>query len=400
MTGARIPELPAGYSYDYINAEVIMNRLSVKNGKLVLPDGMSYEIMVLPPLDNMRPELLGKIKELVSQGASVYGPPPKTSPSLKNYPQADEEVIKMAAELWGDTDVSGVKKGKSFKGNVFNGIDLQSALNELEVLPDVSFRGNVPVLWIHRRLDETEIYFFTNQSDSVVDFRATFRTAGKQPELWDAANGSIRDLPAFSIDKRTTTVPLKLDSYESAFIVFRKKGNPVSDEIYANFPDPELLVRIDTPWEVSFDKAKRGPEDPVKMTTLIDWSHSPDERIKFYSGKAVYRNSFRSVKTEPGETTWLNLGRVGVMAEVKINGQMAGGVWSSPWRVNITEFIRDGENEVEISVVNNWVNRLIGDSRLPEKERMTWINVNEIKPGDELQPSGLLGRVTVTRVKY
>ena len=118
-----------------------------------------------------------------------------------------------------------VKKGKSFKGNIFNGIDLQSALNELEVLPDVSFKGNVPVLWIHRRLDDTDIYFLTNQSDTVVDFRATFRTAGKQPELWDAINGAIRDLPAFSMDERTTTVPLKLDSYESAFIVFRKKGN-------------------------------------------------------------------------------------------------------------------------------------------------------------------------------
>jgi hypothetical protein len=377
-----------------------MNRLSVKNGKLVLPDGMSYELMVLPPLDNMRPELLGKISELVSQGASVYGPPPKTSPSLQNYPQADEEVRTMASELWGATYDTVVKKGKSFSGNIFNGIDLQSALTELEVLPDVSFKGNVPVLWIHRRLSDIDIYFLTNQSDSIIDFSATFRTAGKQPELWNASSGAIRDLPAFSTDNRSTTIPLKLDSYESAFIVFRKKGNLVPGKIEANFPEPELLTSIDTPWDVSFDILKGGPEDPVKMTPPEDWSRSPDERVKYYSGTAVYRNSFRSVKTEPGETIWLNLGRVGVMAEVKINGELAGGVWTAPWRIEITKFIRQGENEIEIDVVNNWVNRLIGDSRLPEKERQTWINVNEIKPDDALQPSGLLGKVTVTRVKY
>ncbi|HBE39675.1 MAG TPA: glycoside hydrolase family 2 [Bacteroidales bacterium] len=400
MTGARIPELPEGYSFDYINAEVIINRLSVKNGKLLLPDGMSYEMMVLPPLDNMRPELLKKIKELVMQGAAVFGPPPKTSPSLQNYPYADEEVKTMASELWGNTDYGGKKKGKSLKGNIFNGIDIQSALNELEVLPDVSFSGSVPVLWIHRRLDDTEIYFLTNQSDSMIDFNATFRVTGRKPELWDATSGAIRDLPAFTTNKKTTTVPLKLDPYESAFIVFRKKGDSVSDRLETNFPEPRLVAEINTPWEVSFEKANRGLEQPVKMNSSEDWSQNTDQRIKYYSGTGVYRNSFWIEKTEPGENIFINLGQVGVMAEVKINGQKAGGVWTPPWNVDITNYVGEGENQVEISVVNNWINRLIGDSRLPEKERKTWINVNEIRPDDPLQASGLLGEVTVTRVRY
>jgi len=400
MTGARIPELPEGYSFDYINAEVIINRLSVKNGKLVLPDGMSYELMVLPPLDNMRPEVLSRIRDLVSQGASVYGPPPKKSPGLQNYPQADKDVVALVSELWGDTEGTGSKKDRSLSGNVFNGIDLQSALNKLEVLPDVSFRGAVPVLWIHRRLDDIDIYFLTNQSDTVANFSATFRTVGKQPELWDAVNGAIRDLEAFTSDTGTTSVPLKLEANESAFIVFRNKGDADYGKAETNFPEPELVVKINTPWEVSFDNAMRGPDEALKMTPPEDWTKSTDERVKYYSGTAVYRNSFRYGKPEPGETICMNLGRVGVMAEVRINGQMAGGVWSSPWRVDITDLIRDGENEVEISVVNNWVNRLIGDSRLPEKERQTWINVNEIRPDDALQPSGLLGEVTVTRVRY
>ncbi len=399
MTGARIPELPEGYSFDYINAEVILTRLSVKNGRLVLPDGVRYELMVLPPLDNMRPELLSKIKELVSEGASVYGPPPKKSPSLENYPQADKNVETMAGELWGDTGGPGEKRNPSFNGNVFYGIDLQSALNELEVLPDVSLKGNIPVLWIHRRLKDIDIYFLTNQSDTLTVFTATFRTSGKQPELWDATNGSIRKLPDFITDDRTTTVPLRLDPRESAFIVFRKKGNPVPGKNETNFQEHELVAKFNSSWEVMFDKSMRGPDGPVMMSPPEDWSQSPDEKIKYYSGTAVYKNSFRLEKPEPGEKIFLNLGQVGVMAEVKINGGIAGGVWCSPWRTDITKLIREGENEVEISVVNNWVNRLIGDSRLPENERKTWINVNEIRPGDALQASGLLGEVTITKVK-
>jgi len=400
MTGARIPELPEGYSFDYINAEVIMNRLSVENGKLILPDGMNYEMLVLPPLENMRPELLKKIRELVAQGASVYGPPPKTSPSLQNYPLADEEVKRIASELWGGTDDDDRKKDRSLKGRIFSGIDIQTALNEMGVLPDVSFSDNVPILWIHRRLDDTEIYFLTNQSDSPIDFRAVFRTTGKKPELWDAVSGAIRDLPAFKEENNGTAVPLKLHPFESAFIVFRKKGNPFSDKVEANFPEPRLGAKISTSWEVSFDKEMIGPEHPVKMNSPEDWSQNADRKIKYYSGTAVYRNAFRISNKEPGETIFINLGRVGVMAEVKINGQFAGGVWTDPWRVDITNYVGEGENEIEITVVNNWINRLIGDSRLPENERRTWINVNNIRPDDMLQPSGLLGEVTVTRVRY
>lgn len=399
MTGARIPEMPDGYSYDYINAEVIMNRLTVKDGRLVLPDGMSYSLLVLPPLEKMRPELLQKIAELVKKGAKVYGPPPSRSPSLQNYPAADLTVKQLVQELWDEADIKARKSGKR---SVMNNMSLKEALDITGVLPDVRVTESTPVLWIHRKMNDCDIYFITNQSDNRLAFEAAFRVRGMQPELWDPLNGRVRDLKVFTHNGGMTEIPLQLESYGSAFIVFRRSSDSRSEKpmVKTNFPDPVTLLQISTPWEVTFDKTLRGPENRIMMETPEDWTKSRDERIRFYSGSAVYRNSFTLGEIPAGENIIIDLGKVGVMAEVKVNGRFAGGVWTSPWTVDITEMVKQGENILEIEVVNNWINRLIGDSMLPEKERITWLNENPARPGDPLQPSGLMGPVVVRSIKY
>jgi hypothetical protein len=197
-----------------------------------------------------------------------------------------------------------------------------------------------------------------------------------------------------------TTVPIKLESFGSAFIVFRKDGNPSSTELEVNFPEPKTIISINTPWEVIFDSKMRGPENPVKMPVPEDWSKNTDEKIKYYSGKAIYRNAFVMNEIPPEDNIYLNLGSVMVMAEIRVNGQQAGAVWTSPWQAEITKFLKPGENIIEVEVVNNWVNRLIGDSRLPESERKTWINLNQVKRDDPLQPSGLLGPISVVSFRY
>lgn len=399
MTGARIPEMPDGYSYDYINAEVIMNRLTVKDGRLVLPDGMSYSLLVLPPLETMRPELLQKIAELVKKGAKVYGPPPSRSPSLQNYPAADLTVKQLVQELWDEADIKARKSGKR---SVMNNMSLKEALDITGVLPDVRVTESTPVLWIHRKMNDCDIYFITNQSDNRLAFEAAFRVRGMQPELWDPLNGRVRDLKVFTHNWGMTEIPLQLESYGSAFIVFRRSSDSRSEKpmVKTNFPDPVTLLQISTPWEVTFDKTLRGPENRIMMETPEDWTKSRDERIRFYSGSAVYRNSFTLGEIPAGENIIIDLGKVGVMAEVKVNGRFAGGVWTSPWTVDITEMVKQGENILEIEVVNNWINRLTGDSMLPEKERITWLNENPARPGDPLQPSGLMGPVVVRSIKY
>jgi hypothetical protein len=276
---------------------------------------------------------------------------------------------------------------------------LTDALNKINARPDVVIPENVPLLWIHRRLNESDIYFITNQSDNRISFNAGFRVKEKQPELWDALDGSIRDLKVFTVKESSTDIPLVLEPRGSAFIVFRKdaKGTAVSG---TNFPESETIAAIDTPWEVTFDKFYGGPEKPIIMNTPEDWTNSTDERIRYYSGTASYKNTFTLRELPSDHQLFINTGKANVMAEVKINGHFAGGVWTDPWKVNITDLVKEGENSVEILVVNNWINRLIGDSRLPAGKRITWVNENPAKPGDPLQPSGLVGPVTIESVRY
>jgi hypothetical protein len=390
MTGARIPELPKGYSYDYINTEVILHRLTVKDGRLMLPDGMSYKLMILPPLETMRPEVLKKIKELADMGASFYGPPPSHSPSLQNYPAADEEVKSLVSYLWDDGN----------KNHVRYGTDLQTVLDHINVRPDVSAPDSIPILWIHRRMKDCDIYFITNQGDNRISFNARFRVTGKQPELWEPLNGTIRNLRAFSQKNGGTEIPMQLDSAGSLFIVFRNNGKATENENRENFPQPYTLLQINTPWEVTFDKLMGGPDKTITMEFLTDWTTYSDERIKYYSGSAVYRSSFHLEEIPEGHQLFADLGKVHVLAELKINGKYAGGIWTSPWKADITDLVKTGENSIEVVVVNNWINRLIGDSMKKENKRITWVNENPAKPGDPLQPSGLIGPVTVESVRY
>lgn len=399
MTGVTDPALPKGYSFDYINAEVIKTRVKVVDGKLVLPDGMTYSVLVLPKLETMRPELLAKIKDLVAQGANVLGPAPSRSPSLENFPQADIEVKNLAKELWGNVDGKNVTSRQFGKGNIMSGLNMEQVFQKLGIRPDVETKPEEPVLYIHRKDKDTDIYFVSNQSENIINIDPKFNIEGKEPEIWDPVTGTVRMLPQFTISDMRTSIPLTLAPLQSAFIVFRKSTTAKSGS-GINFPTPKIVTEIVTPWSVTFDTKMRGPKNPVIFKKLTDWTTNTNDSIKYYSGTAVYINDFTVELPKNGEKTYLNLTDVKVMAKVKVNGIDVGGVWTAPWRVDITDAIKNGKNSVEISVVNGWVNRLIGDSMLPEKDRKTWTSYPLYNPKSPLQPSGLTGAVTVTSIKY
>lgn len=396
------PALGKGYDYDVCNEEVLLTRLQVKNNRIVLPDGMSYRVLVLPESERMPLAVAGKIRELVKAGAIVIGPKPRTDSGLKDYPGCDRDILDIADEVWGPVNGKGAKEHPYGKGRVFTGETIRKVLLQDGIKPDFEYRGEgVWIDFIHRTTGEAEIYFLTNREKEKVKADCFFRINGCKPELWDAVGGSIA-YPSFETIDNRTLIPLELDEFQSVFVVFPKKGNkPASVKIAPAWlwQDTSLLTevqKINSSWIVEFDPEWGGPE-PVEFSTLQDWSTHPDERIKYYSGKAVYRTKF-DVDQEHREwkALFLDLGAVKNIAEVKLNGENLGIVWTSPWRVDISGAVKQAGNVLEIEVINLWPNRLIGDAGLPPEQRFTRTNI-EFKKDMSLLSSGLLGPVTVQK---
>ncbi|MCX6875547.1 MAG: glycosyl hydrolase [Verrucomicrobia bacterium] len=398
------PGLGQGYDYDVCNAEVLLTRMSVKDGRIVLPDGMSYRALALPERAFMPVEVLRKVKELVETGATVVGPRPEQDPGLKDYPRCDDDVRKLAGELWGDCDGKTVTERSVGKGRIVWGKPVRAVLTASSVAPDFEYVGqdNDAFLdFIHRRDGDAEIYFVANRLNREEAARCTFRVAGKQPELWDPVSGSMREATAFSPADGRTTVPLDFAPHGSIFVIFRKplaSGRLVTDGSNSMTLTP--VVEIAGPWQVQFDPQwfypAAGLTNPVTFTTLTDWSQRPEAPIKHFSGTATY--SCRFEITDFKTPMILSLGTVKETARIRLNGQDLGVVWCAPWRLAITTAAKPGENRLEIEVANLWPNRLIGDAALPEAERRTRTNVpvNSTQP---LMTSGLLGPVRIMTVK-
>jgi len=398
MTGVQDPALPKGYSFDYINAEVIKTRMTIKDGQLLLPDGMKYHILVLPKLETIRPELLLKIKTLVEQGAVVMGARPSRSPSLQNYGKADEQVQQLAAQLWGKINGSSVKVNKFGKGMVIDGMSLEDALRLVKIIPDCKTAPADSVLFIHRQLEDSSIYFLSNQKNKPLEVSPEFRIIGKSPELWDATTGKVRDLPEYHQTSTTTTVNLKLAPYESVFVVFRKHSHSNQSD-QQNYPKPEQTIDLSSDWMVNFDSKMRGPSRPVSFKQLDDWTMNQNDSVKYYSGIAYYKKDFKLTALNKNARVILDLGMVKAIAKVIVNGMEVGGIWTAPYQVDITSALKSGNNELEIKVVNTWQNRLIGDSKLPVEERKTYFDYSKYILNSTLEPSGLTGPVKLEIIK-
>jgi hypothetical protein len=412
------PPMPAGYDYDVCNAEVLLGRMRAEEGRIVLPDGMTYRLLVLPEWRAMSPRILQNIKELVEAGATVVGPKPERSPSLSGYPQCDQEVKKLADELWGDLDGQKVQKRRVGQGRIIWGKTLQEILAAGGLAPDFEPRGaakETRLDYIHRTSPAGEIYFVANQTDRPEQVECVFRVAGRQPEIWDPVTGERGDATDFRQEDARTIVPLQFAPRQSWFVVFREPAEPPK-VARPNFPVLTAAGELTGPWTVKFDPNWGGPES-VQFEKLEDWTMRPEPGIKFYSGKATYEKTFDlpaslpspdqpSVgagrgqrESTPGERLYLDLGKVKDLAEVRLNGKDLGVVWTAPWQVEITDVVQPAGNKLQIDVVNLWPNRLIGDAALPPEKRLTVTNVKKFKPDSPLLESGLLGPVTLQLAK-
>jgi len=397
-------EMPDGYDYDLCSSEIVL-QMKVRDGRVVLPSGTSYRYLLLPDADRMTVPLAKKLRELISAGARVIGGKrPKGAPGLTNYPQCDAEIEKTAAALW---DANRVVSGKK----------LAEVFRQDGLKPDFEGGG---LFYIHRRVGEADVYFVSHQQDQPQDIACTFRVAGRIPELWDPETGAIRKLPEFAEKDGRITVPLRFEPMQSWFLVFRNSSRLAPrDAGTKNFLSRSERTTLAGPWQVSFDPKWGGPDKPVVFKELADWSQHNDPRIHYYSGTATYRKVFSLQSSVISQPLYLDLGKVDVMARVRLNGKDCGIAWKPPYHVDITRAVRPGRNELEIEVVNLWINRMIGDEQLPEDSnwkdfetllewpdwfktgkprpsgRYTFTTCRHYKKDSPLVPSGLIGPVTL-----
>jgi hypothetical protein len=259
------PAPPVGYKYDEISAEALITRVKTKDGRLFLPDGMSYRMLVLPPLDAMTPALAKKIHQLVSEGATVLANSarPQSSPGLTGFPKSDETVAQLAGELWGDCDGGAVKEHTVGKGHLLWGTPLTEILKSLDTPAD--FETGPKLNWIHRKLPDGEVYFVANPTKNQVVANCQFRVKELAPELWNPVTGKISPLPVYQSTAGRVSLPLDLEPSGSRFVIFR---HPVkgSQSVASFTRDGEAVFKADKPVTIQIQKATYGVPGDTQRT--------------------------------------------------------------------------------------------------------------------------------------
>jgi len=432
------PKIPSGYDYDGCDLQGLMEA-SVENGQIVLPSGMRYSVLLLPDgVLYMRLVVLEKIHQLVEAGAVVVGSRPLGSPSMVDIGEGDVRHRQLVEELWGKSN--GEKINHKFgKGRIFNAYSFEEIFAHLSVPADFSYKGiKEPLLYIHRRDAEKEIYFVSNQSEQAIQADVSFRAGPKQPELWNPETGEIVRPMISGIDGDIVTIPLRLEGTGSIFVIFQ---TPLKDPVVSNNSSEPLFVdqngkpfkkvttqkvSVPGPWQAQFDDVPNSPGQQ-NFKTLTSWSESDKEKLKYFSGEALYRNTLNVSKNllKPNGELWLDLGEVNALATVRLNGHELPTLWKSPYRVRIDDIVNAGKNELEIVVVNSWNNRLYGDQKLglnntretrsaplmPEERYHEWMLQGAPIPDnsiaftsftdkiESLLPAGLMGPVMIEKIE-
>ncbi|ESQ86672.1 glycoside hydrolase [Asticcacaulis sp. AC460] len=366
--GRAVPDAPVRYAYDFVNPDVLLNQLTVQNGDLVAKSGARYRILYLGGTSSrMTLPTLKRIAELADAGATIVGEAPVASPALSDDPA---EFKALVARLW--------------NGKVISGRAVEPALASIGVTPD--FEADGQILFVHRKTEDGDLYFVNNRATAPVKTEARFRVTGKTPQIWRADTGQAEPI-SYRIEGDVTVVPLDFAAQDSFFVVFREAATAASATIKA--PTWTPLKTIDGPWQIAFDGLAAPKSISANLGSLSD---SADPTVKYFSGTTTYRKTV--TLTKPTTSLWLDLGQVGDVAEVFVNGKPAGIAWKAPYRLDIGGLVTKGDNVIEIRVANLWVNRLIGDAQ-PDAQKVTFTAAPTYTPDAPLRPSGLIGPVTL-----
>ncbi|MFP3594482.1 glycosyl hydrolase [Chryseobacterium sp. SIMBA_038] len=383
----RLPDIPGGFDFDAFSTDALLTRMDGEDGKIILPDGVSYKMMVLPRNGDITLTALRKIADIVYKGGNIYGSKPLKSGSAADIGK-ENEYQKLTEKLWGQNP-SLIGSKKYGKGSVYWGGNLKSTLETADIKADLSLEKSdtksSKIYFNHRKFNDVDLFFIDNHKDIEEQNIFTFSAKGKYAQLWNASTGQRFAMPITKKTNESVSINLTLAPKESLFIIisdFSEELLPIHSEKLTEI-QPDLLKNS---WNVSFDKSKGGPGQ-VKFNELKDWTSFDDFKIKYYSGTAVYDKTFQY--KSKNEKVFLELGTSGAAAQVFINGKNAGIVWCSPWRIEISDLLRNGKNHLEIKISNSLMNRMIYDAKIPEKDRVTFSYPEIITPEDKLTPSGL-----------
>jgi hypothetical protein len=361
--GADPAKVLPGYDYDVIDQRALVERTDVKDGRIVLPEGTSYKLLVLPDRPSMSLDTAKAVARLVKGGATVIGPRPVRTTGIGD----DAAVRRIADEVWGKVHV---------------GVAARSLLE----LPD--FEGPAETEYVHRRTASAEFYFVRSNRPEPMEAEFTLRVAGKVPELWYPDTGRIEEAPAFQFtEDGRTRLPLALEPNGSVFVVFRRAASSGRTALAA--APPVLAVPVSVPWTVRFTPGWGAPAQ-ARFDKLASWSEHADPGIRYYSGTARYS---AKIDVPVGREWTLDLGDVREISEVWVDGKPLGVLWKRPFAVSLGKI--SGTVQLEVEVVNLWPNRIIGDQQPGVEKRYTSTNITKFTAQSPLMPSGLLGPVVL-----
>lgn len=349
-----------GYAYDSFNKDALLRLAKAEDGRIALPGGASYKVLVLPlprPMNpdpvELSPEVKQKINELKQAGILIPAIP---------YKEDDFAAYGLERDL---------------------------------IVPE-------DIAWTHRRGELGDIYFIANQREETRTLTASMRIDGGKPECWNPVTGEINARPSYEHKGNRTEVTLTLAPNESVFIVYSSDGKDkdkestskkLSDAKRSSDKDLQTLALETKEYTVTF--ANTGKE--ITRNELFDWSKEEDEQIRYYSGTATYKTTFRwKNKLNKNQRVFLNLGQICNLATVRINGIDCGTIWTAPYRADITAALKKGINQLEIEVTNTWANAFLGADEGKAPFPGIWANAKYRRQEKTLLPAGLLGPLSLT----
>lgn len=438
-----------GYDYEVVNTEILLKKLTVEDGELSIPGVARYKLLYIGENTDINPLVLAKLGKLAEAGALIIGKKPIKADGLSNRAEADKTVKTLADKFWVTATANNINAESFKKGVIYSNILPIQALKEMEIPSDFSYDDPQSSIldYIHYKTNSLDFYLVRNTTDQWISRKCSFRQQDKNPEIWHPVSGEIYPISIYNQRDKQMEIPLTLPPYGSYFVVF-KNGTPSSHftnisvsgqhsprlEYTAKglhlldkgtfelknstgsqqIENQPVILQLNGEWKLSFPANWGAPAMSV-FPELISWTEAEDKGIRYFSGTATYYKTFDFKKTNQDDKTYLDLGNLAEVAEVWLNDEPLGITWTKPYKFDISDLVKVGENTLKVEVANTWSNRLIGDAKTKEKYTSTNISKGNpnlllhhyIKPNNvevpwaelSLRESGLLGPVTIQVLK-